>query len=147
MAEPSTTVKYIFDQAIKLMDEQSDAGQAVWSDTVEYQNRTIAILNALLGECYPFSDTYTVGEPGKRPVVSPVLTMDDIVCLDDSLAKTVLPYGLAAELIKNDDPTLGNYFLQRYQELLARHAKTLPAAWDTIEDVYGVVDHSSFARW
>ena len=21
------------------------------------------------------------------------------------------------------------------------------AAWDTIEDVYGIVDHSSFARW
>lgn len=147
MAEPTTTVKYIFDQAIKLMDEQNDAGLSVWSDTEEYQNRAIAIMNALIGECYPYSDTYTIDTPGKRPIATPVFTVDDVVQLDDSLARTVLPYGLAAELIKNDDPTLGNYFLQRYQELLARHSKSIPAAWDTIEDVYGVSDHSSFARW
>ena len=147
MAEPSTTVNYIFDQSIKLMDEQSDSGASVWSDTVEYQNRAIAILNALIGECYPYSDTYAITTPGKRPIAQTVESLTDVVYLDDSLAKTVLPYGLAAELMKNDDPTLGNYFLQRYQELLARHAKSLPAAWDTIEDVYGVSDHSSFARW
>jgi hypothetical protein len=147
MAEPSTTASYIFDQAIKLMDEQSDSGQAVWSDTVEYQNRAIAILNALIGECFPYSDTYAVATPGKRPIVQTVSNLNGVVYLDDSLAKTVLPYGLAAELIKNDDPTLGNYFMQRYQELLARHAKTLPAAWDTVEDVYGGIGHFDFARW
>lgn len=147
MAEPSTTASYIFDQAIKLMDEQSDSGQAVWSDTVEYQNRVIAILNALIGECFPYSDTYTVTTPGKRPIVQTVSNLNGVVYLDDSLAKTVLPYGLAAELIKNDDPTLGNYFMQRYQELLARHAKTLPAAWDTVEDFYGGLGHTDFARW
>ena len=147
MAEPSTTASYIFDQAIKLMDEQSDEGKAIWSDTVEYQNRALAILNALIGECYPYSDTYTITTPGKRPIIQTINNLNSVVYLDDSIAKSVLPYGLAAELIKNDDPMLGNYFLQRYQELLARHAKTLPAAWDTIEDVYGIVDHSSFARW
>ena len=147
MAEPTTKVSYIFDQAIKLMDEQSDSGMSVWSDTNEYQYRAIAILNTLLGECYPYSDTYTIDTPGKRPIVTPVFSMDDVVQLDDSLAKTVLPYGLAAELMKNDDPALGNYFLQRYQELLARHSKTLPAQWEVIEDVYGVSDSYSFARW
>lgn len=147
MTEPTTTANYIFDQAIKLMDEQSDTGMSVWSDTQEYQTRAIAILNALIGECYPYSDTYNIITPGKRPIAQTVSSMTDVVYLDDSIAKSVLPYGLAAELIKNDDPMLGNYFLQRYQELLARHAKTLPAAWDTIEDVYGIVDHSSFARW
>jgi hypothetical protein len=147
MAEPSTTASYIFDQAIKLMDEQSDSGQAVWSDTVEYQNRAIAILNTLIGECFPFSDTYAVTTPGQRPIAQTVNSLNSVVYLDDSMAKTVLPYGLAAELIKNDDPTLGNYFMQRYQELLARHAKTVPAAWDTVEDFYGGLCHTDFARW
>lgn len=147
MAGPTTTVNYIFDQAVKLMDEQSDGGLSVWSDTAEYQYRAIAILNALIGECYPYSDTYTITEPGKRPIARTVADMTDVVYLDDSLAKTVLPYGLAAELIKNDDPTLGNYFLQRYQELLARHAKSIPAAWDAIEDVYGGIGQHDFARW
>jgi hypothetical protein len=147
MAEPSTTVSYIFDQAIKLMDEQDDIGKAIWSDTVEYQNRVIAIMNTLIGECFPFSDTYAVTTPGKRPIAQPVESLDSVVCLDDSIAKTVLPYGLAAELIKNDDPALGNYFLQRYQEQLARHARTLPAAWDTVEDFYGGLGYTNFARW
>ena len=147
MAEPTTTAKYIFDQAIKLMDEQSDSGDSDWSDTNEYKHRAVAILNTLIGECYPYSDTYTIVTPGKRPIPKVVEELRDTVYLDDSLCKTVLPYGLAAELIKNDDPALGNYFLQRYQELLARHSKSLPAAWDTIEDVYGVAGHSSFARW
>ena len=58
-----------------------------------------------------------------------------------------LPYGLAAELVKNDDPALGNYFLQRYQELLDRLGRKLPAAWTAMEDVYGVVGWSGHGRW
>lgn len=137
----------IFNRAIKMMDEQSDSGAAVWGDTAEYQNRAIELLNALINECYPYSDTYVVAVPGKRPVCAPIEKLDDDVALDDGIAGTVLPYGLAAELIKNDDPALGNYFLHRYQELLARFSKTIPAVWDTIEDVYGVADPYSFARW
>lgn len=147
MAEPTTKVSYVFEQAIKLMDEQSDSGLAVWSDTAEYQQRAMAILNALLGECYPSSDTYRIETPGKRPIAAPVVSTEDVVPLDDGLARSVLPYGLAAELVKNDDPALGNYFLQRYQELLARHARMLPAKWEHIEDVYGVVGHSGHGRW
>lgn len=147
MAEPTTTVQYIFDQAIKMMDEQSDTGASEWADTDEYKNRTLAILNVLVGECYPFSDTYKVTESGKRPICPQVLSFDDTVQLDDSIARSVLPYGLAAELAKNDDPTMGNYFLQRYQELLARHARTLPAAWDAIEDVYGGIQYNEFSGW
>ena len=147
MAEPSTTASYIFDQAIKLMDEQSDAGQALWADTAEYQNRAVAILNALIGECYPYSDTYRTETPGQRPVFQTVTNLNSVVYLDDGIAKVVLPYGLAGELIKNDDPVLGNYFMQRYQELLARHGRTLPAVWGPTEDLYAVVAGASYARW
>lgn len=137
----------IFNRAIKLMDEQSESGSAMWSDTAEYQNRAVEILNTLINECYPFSDTYKVETPGKRPVCLPILLLEDEVNLDDGMAGTVLPYGLAAELIKNDDPALGNYFLQRYNELLARFSRTLPAEWDTPEDFYGGLQHTQFAGW
>lgn len=147
MAEPSTTANYIFDQAIKLMDEQSDSGQAVWADTAEYQHRAVAILNALIGECFPYSDTYRADNSGQRPVFQTVSNLNSVVYLDDGIAKSVLPYGLAGELVKNDDPALGNYFMQRYQELLRRHGQTLPAVWQPVEDVYGAADCRSFARW
>lgn len=147
MAEPSTTAAFIFDQAIKLMDEQSEAGQSRWADTQEYENRAVAILNALIGECYPVSDTFRVDSPGQRPVFQTVNNLNSVVYLDDALAKTVLPYGLAAELVKNDDPAMGNYFLQRYQELLGRLGRVLPANWSTIEDVYALGAQPSYARW
>ena len=38
----------VFNRAIKLMDEQSENGSAMWSDTVEYQNRAIEILHTLI---------------------------------------------------------------------------------------------------
>jgi hypothetical protein len=141
------TALEVFNRAIKMMDEQSDSGETKWGDTQEYQVRSVEILNLLINECYPYSDTFEIPTPGKRPVCVPILTLDEEVNLDDGIAGTVLPYGLAAELAKNDDPVLGNYFLQRYQELLARFGRNLPAAWDTIDDVYGVVDPVSFGRW
>lgn len=137
----------VFNRAIKMMDEQSESGETMWSDTVEYQNRAIEILNALINECYPYSDTFAVTEAGKRPVCIPIQSLSDDVNLDDGIAGTVLPYGLAAELAKNDDAALGNYFLQRYQELLARFGRNLPAEWDTIEDVYGGMQFTQFSRW
>jgi len=147
MAEPGTKVSDVFEKAIKLMDEQAENGQVQWSDTEEYQNRTLAIVNVLLGECYPYSDTRAVAEPGKRPIPRPVTAFEDVVSLDDILARTVLPYGLAAELVKNDDPALGSYFLQRYQELLNIQGRMLPTAWQPVEDIYAVTEHRSFARW
>lgn len=145
----------VFTRAIKMMDEQRENGDAIWGDTAEYQVRAVEILNALINECYPYSDTFTIAEPGKRPICMPITTLDakgdetqnDEINLDDGIAGTVLPYGLAAELIKNDDTVLGNYFLQRYQELLARLGRSLPAQWDTIDDVYGIIDPVSFGRW
>ena len=147
MAEPSGTGNGVFEQAIMLMDEQSDSGAAVWSDTQEYRCRALAILNTLLGECYPCSDNYAPDTPGQRPAPRPMAALEDAVPLDGSLAGTALPYGLAAELVKNDDPALGNYFLQRYQELLDRLGRKLPAAWTAMEDVYGVVGWSGHGRW
>jgi len=145
----------VFSRAIKMMDEQSDSGDALWGDTVEYRVRAVEILNVLINECYPYSDTFAISEPGKRPICRPLTTLDagddetqnDEIDLDDGIAGTVLPYGLAAELAKNDDAVLGNYFLQRYQELLARFGRNIPAVWDTIDDVYGIVDPVSFGRW
>ena len=136
----------IFSRAIKLMDEQNEFGEAQWGDTSDYQNRAVEIINVLSNELLPFSDTYEVNE-GKRPMCPQIASLNDNVALDDGLAGTVMPYGLAAELIKVDDPHSGNYFLQRYQELVARFSRTLPSAWDTPEDLYGAVEYCYGVRW
>ena len=72
----STTVQWVFDRAIHLMDEQREAsGETLHDDTREYRFRTVSILNILRHELYPISDTYVPGGPprtGSRSATVPV---------------------------------------------------------------------------
>ena len=136
----------IFRRAVMIMDEQSDTGLSEWADTEEYKNRAVPILNVLINECYPYSDTFTA-EKGTRAVAAPIKKLEDSPDLDDYLCGTVLPYGLAAHLCMDDDPRVSEFSRERYETLLAGSTRTLPAQWESIEDFYGIEEHNSFARW
>lgn len=126
----------IFDTAIALMDEVDESGATDTSDTLEYKNRTILILNILVQELYPYSATYKKPKAGKRSTAGVLSQMSDMVDLDDYIASAVLPYGLAAHLLLEENPTAANYFQQRYDELKARLREGLLAESEDIEDVY-----------
>jgi hypothetical protein len=131
-----------------LMDEaDEDSGLADTAQTRGYKRRTLAILNVLRGECFPASDTYDGGEAGKRPVCPEILDFDQDLGLDDYLCQSVLPYGLAAHLLLDENPSLASYFQQRYQELLAQARRGLPTQSEDIVDLYGGIEYGRFARW
>ena len=146
----------VFQRAITMMDELNDAGQYRHEDTVEYQNRTLAILNTLQNELYQFSDTFPKWqewESGRRPVLLPLTSLSDEIDLDDYCAGTVLPYGLAAHLLLDENPTSAGFFQQRYDELkmqLMRGAGKLAESEDIV-DVYGpnggLHPYNEFSRW
>ena len=143
-----TTAQYVFDIAMGLIDEVSESGQTVNADTTEYKNRTVLILNALRGECYPYSDTYGEAEEGKRPVCPIIESMDSTIALDDVICQTVLPYGLAAQLLLDENPTAASFYQQRYEELLKETGEQRYGVSQSIEDVYGFsFEHNEFARW
>lgn len=142
-----TTVQSVFDKAVALMDEVSDAGLTDWGDTQEYKNKTLYILNILRGELYPLSDTFKVTEAGKRPVSAELMAMTDVIDLDDVVAQTILPYGLAAHLLIDENPAAAGFFQQRYEELMRKLGAQIPAQWEMIEDKYGIIDPVSFGRW
>jgi hypothetical protein len=143
-----TTAQWVFERAMFLMDEaDEDSGLADTAQTRGYKGRTLAILNVLRGECFPASDTCTDGEAGKRPVCPEILDFDQEIDLDDYLCQSVLPYGLAAHLLLDENPSLASYFQQRYQELLLRARQSLPAQSEDIADLYGGIEYSRFARW
>ena len=143
-----TNAQKVFDIAMGLMDEVSEAtGATDTSDTREYRNRTILILTALRGELYPFSDTYVDEIPGKRPIAAPVVDFESPLDLDDVLAQTVLPYGLAAQLLLDENPASASFMQQRYEELLAMRSRDLPAASEDITSIYGGIEHGQFSRW
>lgn len=144
----------VFQAAITIMDELSDEGKYKYEDTEEYRNRTLAILNLLQNELYPYSDTYGLNQEWgskRRPVAARLEDLYSEIDLDDYCAGTVLPYGLAAHLLLNEDPSAANFCQQRYDELKASLMRGLPAESEDIEDVYGprggISPYNEFSRW
>ena len=143
----ATNAQKVFDIAMGLMDELSESGATDTSDTKEYKNRTLFILNALRGELYHYSDTYKAEVPGKRPIVRYIDDFQTPIDLDDYICQTVMPYGLAAHLLLDENPSAAGYFNDRYQELYALLARGLPQGSEDIEDLYGGIEYGEFSRW
>lgn len=144
----ATTAQWVFDKAMHLMDEVNEStGQSDTADTREYKNRTIPILNILRVECFPASDTFQIKEPGKRPICPEITDFDTPIGLDDGICQGVLPYGLAAHLLLDENPDVAAFFIQRYQELLAQYRYSIPAEAEDIEPVYGGIEFGYFSRW
>lgn len=141
----STTAQQVFNIAIGLMSADTN-GLTETSDTTEYKNRTLLILNALRGELYPYSDTYARSEGGTRPTMLPISDFDTPINLDDYIAQTVMPYGLAAHLLIDENPIVASFFQQRYEELLDKLGN-VPQDFEQIVDVYGGIGHSEGGRW
>lgn len=146
------TVQNVFDIAVRLMDAQNEStGSTDTVDTKEYRLRTPSLLNSILDRAYPASDTYAGGSDGKRPVCPKVADMTDEIGLDERLCTGVLPYGLAALLLTEENPALSNFFWQTFLEQLEEAKRGLPSGIDSIEDCYGVlrdgVEFGRFAHW
>jgi hypothetical protein len=142
----NTTGQQVFDIAMGLSDNISSSGLSDTSDNTEYKTRTLRILNALRLELYPLSDTYAVGRAGERPVSALLTDLSDRIDLDDYLAQTVMPYGLAAHLLIDENPNSASFFEQRYEEMKAGAAK-IPSEFEAISDVYRGNRYNEFSSW
>lgn len=143
------TVQAVFDKAMYLIDAQNEStGSTNTSDTQEYKIRTIGILNTMLDTVYSASDTYHVGADGTRPVLDDIVSFEDELDLDARILRNVLPNGLAAKLISEENPTLANYFEQTFNEQLALARATRPAEFeDIVVDPENLLEHGEFGRW
>lgn len=134
----ATTAQQVFDRSMALMDAVDESGSTINDDTLEYQNRALALINLLLGELYFCSDNCAL-TAGARPVCTEAAHYSDTLHIDDFLARTILPYGLAYHLLISEDPSVAGVYLQRYQELLAKYGGAVPRTSEDIRDVYGGV--------
>lgn len=135
-----TNAEWVFSRAIHLMDEQNEStGETKTADTKEYRLRTLSILNILRNELYPYSDTYEPSIGRKRPVCQMIATFEEDIGLDDVLAQSILPYGLAAHLLIGENDALASFFNQRYTELINTLAAKAPSEWESIEPAYGSI--------
>lgn len=140
------TVQQVFDTAISLINEQAQrTGLTLHTDTVDYANRCIPIINTLLPHLYLYSDdreTPDYGRPSCPVLIAPegggeADMMQDIP-LDNTLALGVLPYGLAAHLVADENGELSRWLLSRYNSVFADIRANIPASFEPIPTPYGL---------
>jgi hypothetical protein len=114
------TAEQVFLTAMDLMDEESEDG-TYNGYPEEYKKKAWRILTLLQSELTPAS-----------MVPSSVTDETSTFYLDDRTSLTVLPYGLAAHLLMNEDQNRASFFNSRYDELKRKR----PARAVKISDVY-----------
>jgi hypothetical protein len=143
----ATTAQDIFSAAMGLIDSvDTSSGETDTAANAAYKSRTLLILNVLRGETFPYSDAYASAGDGKRPVCAAITDFASDVGLDDTIAQTVLPFGLAAQLLLEENPSAASFFQQRYEELLARLGSGVPQSFEAIESIYGGIEYSENGR-
>jgi len=124
----ATTGTQALDTALAIMDELG---------ATEYNARAVYFINMLCDKLYPLSDTYPAANTVERPACPHITELSGELGVDDVLAQSVLPYGLASRLMLTDDPSQAANFEAVFQERLTEVKKQQPAEIQAIEDVYG----------
>jgi hypothetical protein len=119
----------VFVTAMNLMDEETDDGTyAGYPD--EYKKKAWSILTLLQAELVPaFVSTTSITSETSH------------FQLDDRTTLTVLPYGLAAHLLMNEDQNRAAFFNARYDELKRKR----PAIMTKTVDVYSTPEEEDTA--
>ena len=139
----ATTAQWVFETAVHLMDEADSAtGAADTGAAAVYKSRTPAILSVLMARCAPLSAKL---EPGQVP--DPVTHMEQELGLEDSLCRTLLPYGLAAHLTVEENPAVSAYFHNQFEAAMQTARRASPTVCESIVLPYGGVEHGDWARW
>ena len=133
-----TDAQRVFEQAIALMDSGDEvSGEIDAGTTRAYRHRTLGILNLLGQECAGYA---------ADGVWTPLNDFTHPLPLADDVCQGVLPYGLAAHLLLEEDPAAASFFQQRYEELLERWRRR-QARYEELEIPHGGVELGEDGRW
>ena len=133
-------VQDIYDITMALMDEMLDNGNVDYASTKDYAARTPGILTILDTQVVMFLKRFGADIDFNDRLE----TMEDEVELDDSICKGVLPYGLAARLLGQEDKELASYFSDLYNSNLAMSKDSIEGKYiakqKPRENVYGLFE-------
>lgn len=134
----------IYEAALVWMDANNDA------DTSEYESKATTLINDQLGVVFPYSDNYNEAVKaanGKRPICPRLNDLDDPVDLDEYICTSIIPLGIAAAMLMDENPSTANTILQIYYERLnaLKRGEGMPTfGSEDIEDVYSHNGKSHF---
>lgn len=153
----------VFERVIHLSDNGDEStGKFDIQDNREYKYRLLAIINIILNELYPYSDT-CITRTGRRSVLEPMESLDEDIDLDNYCIE-VMVYGVAARMFVNEDSALASFCQQEYERRLQKleSGTGMIASDDSVIDVYsggyydengvyqyatGFYPHNEFGRW
>lgn len=122
----AVTAQQVFDLSMSLIDEIQENGLVNAGNTAGYKAKTPKLLTML--------QTELARAEGVTPTI--LTSINDSLALSDYTAINVLPWGLAALLVIEENEITAPYFNARYEEL----KKKIPVSPVAIEDVYGGLD-------
>ena len=132
----NVTVLDIYNTALALMDE---------TGTADYERRTPPIVNSMMGAVWMASEQHQFGP---HSMWTPVTSMGDALDgVDQSLALSAMPYGLAAQLYLGEDAVRAESWWRIFEERVAMFKRARPAEIDCTENLYGGCEFSEFGRW
>ena len=120
------TCHEIYDITMALMDEMIDnqtleqEPDADYPSTKDYQARTPGILTILQTDIVMFLKARGID----IDTLDRLMTLEDECDLPDDICMGVLPYGLAARLLGQEDSAMSSYFSQLYNSGLQRAAES-----------------------
>lgn len=125
----------IYDITMSLMDERKNDGNVDVNSTKDYLARSPGILTILQTEIV--MELKRVG--AKINSLDEVKKMTTDIDLEDDICFGIIPYGLAARLLAQEDTTLSNYFSSLYDNAFNRYLSEYKqlATQENREDVYG----------
>ena len=125
----------IYDITMSLMDERKNDGSVDVNSTKDYLARSPGILTILQTEI--ILELKKVG--AKVSSLDEITNMTQDIDLEDDICFGIVPYGLAARLLAQEDTALSNYFSSLYDDKFARYLSTYRTLATQIQrpDVYG----------
>jgi hypothetical protein len=72
-----------------------------------------------------------------HPVPTNITAMTDSLSVDDVTARTILAYGVGAELFKEENQDIYSHFMRRYNELKSTAMPNQKASEQPIVNIYG----------
>jgi hypothetical protein len=124
----------IYDITMSLMDERKNDGSVDTNSTKDYLARSPGILTVLQTEI--IMELKKVGADVET--LDEIKKMDADIDLEDDICLGIIPYGLAAQLLLQEDASLSNYFASKYDENRSQYLRRFRELAKQIdrEDVY-----------
>jgi hypothetical protein len=120
----TVTAQDVLNLTATLIDEISETGTITFDNPDSYNAKTLSILTMLQAELTTNDVTPTILTSMTQPLV-----------VSDKVALTVLPYGLAAQLLLNEgDQSVASFMNSRFVELKGK----IPTSIVQIQDVYNI---------